>query len=98
MADKRIETRIREHYVAETGEWLVERGKVKEAKLLKEACETIEKLRKQAANSERLYWAMSGRTSVKERELEQREKTIAEREARFEDRKASFIRDFEKWV
>lgn len=94
----RIETRIRQHYCADNGEWLVEKGKVKEAKLLKEACEAIEKLSKQAANSERRYWEMLGRTSEKERELAKREKTIEEREARFEDRKASFIRDFEKWV
>ena len=98
MADKRIETRIREHYVADTGEWLVERGKVKEAKLLKEACETIEKLRRQYTESERLYCNLLKSTGEKKRELEQREKTVAEREVRFEDRKASFIRDFEKWV
>lgn len=45
MTDKLIEHRIRKHYVAENGEWLVEKDKVKEAKLLKEACETIESLR-----------------------------------------------------
>ena len=94
----RIETRIRQHYCADNGEWLVEKGKIKEAKLLKEACEEIEKLRKQYANSERLYWEMLGRTSEKERELAKREKTVEERESRFEDRKASFIRDFQNWV
>jgi hypothetical protein len=94
----RIETRIRQHYCADNGEWLVEKGKVKEAKLLKEACETIEKLRRQYNNSERLYLEMLTKTNAKERELAEREKRIAEREARFEDRKASFIRDFEKWV
>jgi CRISPR/Cas system-associated endonuclease Cas1 len=96
--DKLIETRIREHYVAESGEWLVEKGHVKEAKLLKEACESLEKLRRQLATSERLYYSLLNSTSEKERALDEREKTIAEREARFEDRKASFIRDFEKWV
>jgi hypothetical protein len=93
-----IEIRIREHYCADNGEWLVEKGKVKEAKLLKEACETIERLRKQAANSERLYWEMLRKTNAKEHELAEREKLIVEREAKFEARKASFIRDFEKWV
>ena len=34
-----IETRIRQYYCVNGGEWLVEKGKVKEAKLLKEACE-----------------------------------------------------------
>lgn len=94
----RIETRIRKHYQADSGEWLVEKGKLKEAKLLKEACETIEKLRRQAANFERLYWEMLRKTDTKEAELAKREKRVAERETRFEDRKASFIRDFEKWV
>jgi hypothetical protein len=36
MTEKSIETRIREHYTAQNGEWLIESGKVKEAKLLKE--------------------------------------------------------------
>lgn len=98
MTDKRIEARIREHYVSENGEWLVERGKVKEARLLKEACETIEKLRQQYASSERNYHRLLADTSKRERDIEEREKAIAAREARFEERKTSFIRDFEKWV
>lgn len=93
-----IETRIRQHYCADNGEWLVEKGKVKEAKLLKEACETIEKLRRQYTESERLYWNLLKSTEEKKRELDKREKIIAERETRFEERKASFIRDFEKWA
>ena len=98
MTDKAIELRIREHYVAETGEWLVEKGKVKEARLLKEACETIERLRRQNASADNNYYRLLKTTSEKERELAEREKTIAARETRFEERKASFIRDFEKWV
>lgn len=97
MAD-RIETRIRQHYCAENGEWLVEKGKVKEAKLLKEACEAIESLRRGTRNLEKAHHEMWARTYSKERELEKREKEIAEREQRFEERKASFIREFEKWV
>ena len=93
-----IETRIRKHYQAENGEWLVEKGKVKEAKLLKEACEAIEALRSSNRRLERSYYEMSGKTYNKEQEFAKREKEIAEREKRFEDRKASFIRDFEKWV
>lgn len=98
MADKSIEARIREHYVAENGEWLVEKGKVKEARLLKEACETVEKLRTQYAASERNYYRLMTSTSQRERDVEAREKALAECELRFEARKASFIRDFEKWV
>lgn len=58
---KKIETRIREHYESEGGEWLIERGKVKEAKLLKAACLEVERLRIQLANkSQKLHdkqWA-----------------------------------------
>lgn len=98
MVDKSIEARIRAHYVSESGEWLVEKDKVKEAKLLKEACETIERLRRQYAQSEQNYYRMMMDTSKKESGLAEREKLIAKREEKFEDRKASFIRDFEKWV
>lgn len=98
MTDKAIELRIREHYVSENGEWLVEKGKVKEARLLKEACESIERLRRQSAADSNNYYRLLKSTSEKERELAEREKAIAARETRFEERKASFIRDFEKWV
>jgi hypothetical protein len=57
MTDKLIEHRIREHYVSENGEWLVEKGKVKEARLLKEACETIEQLRRAKDKIQRVYSA-----------------------------------------
>jgi hypothetical protein len=43
----KIEEQIRNHYTATDGEWLVEKGKVKEAKLLKEATLEIERLRKE---------------------------------------------------
>ena len=95
---KLIEEQIREHYTAQGGEWLVEKGKVKEAKLLKEACLNIEKLRRQYKTSEENYYHLMTNTSKRERDVEEREKALAEREKRFEDRKASFIRDFEKWV
>lgn len=98
MTDKLIEARIREHYVSDNGEWLVEKGKVKEARLLKEACESIERLRREVAVSERNYYRMLRSTNDKERDLAEREKLVEERETRFEARKASFIRDFEKWV
>jgi hypothetical protein len=93
-----IQTRIRNHYQAENGEWLVEKGKVKEAKLLKEACEEIEALKRANRKLENEYFEKVRTTYSKERELEKREKLIVKREQRFEDRKASFIREFEKWV
>ena len=98
MATKSVEERIREHYTAQNGEWLVEKGKVKEAKLLKEACiklerqsRELEKLHEEKRNK---HWENYDR----QRELEKREKKIAEREQRFEERKASFIQHFEEWV
>jgi len=39
-----IEEKIRTFYQAESGEWLMEKGKIKEARLLKEAVERIESL------------------------------------------------------
>ena len=93
-----IETRIRQYYCANNGEWLAEKGKVKEAKLLKEACETIERLRRQYAQSEQHYYRLMMKSNQEMRTVQEREKAVIEREARFETRKASFIRDFEKWV
>ena len=51
-----IQTRIRNHYQAENGEWLVEKGKVKEARLLKEACEEIEALKRANRKLEKEYF------------------------------------------
>ena len=45
MTNKTVEERIREHYQVKNGEWLVEKNKVKEARLLKEAVERIDVLR-----------------------------------------------------
>lgn len=98
MSKKLIEEQIREHYTAQSGEWLVEKGKVKEAKLLKEACLTLEAARRELAKlreeKDKGFWG----NITKERALEEREKAIAERETRFEERKDSFIDHFEKWV
>ena len=44
MSKLNIQERIREYYCTGNGEWLMEKGKVKEARLLKEACERIETL------------------------------------------------------
>lgn len=44
MSKKSISERIREYYCVEDNkEWLVEKGKVKEGRLLKEACLALEK-------------------------------------------------------
>lgn len=41
MANMNVEDEIKKHYLADDGMWLVEKGKIKEAKLLKEAHERI---------------------------------------------------------
>jgi chaperonin cofactor prefoldin len=86
MTVKSIESRIREYYVSESGEWLVEKGKVKEAKLLKEACETIEWLRRQ----NNLQWQQAQEAGRKLREREDaitaREKTVEQSEKSLRDR------------
>lgn len=91
MADKLIEKRIREHYVADDGEWLVERGKVKEAKLLKEACLTIEELRRENFNLWNSYNKKSSSVWKKTEELAKREKAVEAAEKRLRDRINSAI-------
>lgn len=92
MTDKAIETRIRQHYVADTGEWLVEKGKVKEAKLLKEACETIERLRRLYITSEQNYYELHRKVNTKQKEFEAREKAVEEGEERLRERLAYTIK------
>lgn len=41
MSKLNVEDEIKKHYLADDGMWLVEKGKIKEAKLLKEAHERI---------------------------------------------------------
>ena len=82
MSDKLIEARIRQHYVAAGGEWLVEKGKVKEAKMLKEACEAIEQIRKSYNTSENAYYRKLSEFNKRERAVADREKNVAETEQR----------------
>lgn len=50
-----VEDDIVKHYRSEDGIWLVEKGKIKEAKLLKEAYERIVSLRKDRNHYVNLY-------------------------------------------
>ena len=54
MTIKYITDRIREYYCADVkkDEWLVEKGKVKEGRMLKEACIEIERLQKRVSDQE----------------------------------------------
>ena len=81
--EKSIEDRIREHYCAENGEWLIEKGKVKEARLLKEAVQRINSLKNDARMYGNWYHDEKNKRMSLEKDLEQREKTLTERETRF---------------
>lgn len=63
MTKNSITERIREYYcVGDTNEWLVEKGKVKEGRLLKEVCETLEDLIKQHDELSNKYNDLSYKT------------------------------------
>lgn len=81
--EKAVEDRIREHYCADNGEWLVEKGKVKEARLLKEAFHRIHSLKNDARMYGTWYHDEKNKRISLEKDLEQREKTLSERETRF---------------
>lgn len=93
----RIEARIRQHYCAENGEWLIEKGKVKEAKLLKEACETIESLRKEVSQ----YWRSKLNDSEEQqknvKKLEQQEMLIKNQRESLNSRINNLIETLERW-
>lgn len=94
---KTVEERIREHYTAQSGEWLVEKGKVKEAKLLKEACIKLEKqhreLEKLIDEKRNKKWENIDKTRV----LEKREKELEEREKRLQSRIEYMMEDLNRW-
>lgn len=81
---KNVEERIRDHYLSEDGEWLVEKGKVKEARLLKEAYGRIDDLKND------LQWQKNYARSLAQEARESRDKLdkmavdVNERERRLE--------------
>lgn len=79
---KEIEDVIREHYCADDGTWLVEKGKVKEAKMLKGAVSRIEHFKREARSNWRLYLDACQRVRDAEANVRQREEELAKREAR----------------
>lgn len=95
---KLVEERIREHYTAQNGEWLVEKGKVKEAKLLKEACLTIEKLRASHSKLQEEKRSKHWENYDLQKELDRREKELAQREARLQNRLDSLAEDIARWT
>lgn len=89
MTTKTVEQRIREHYQAENGEWLVEKGKMKEAKLLKEAVERISQQQRD------IQFLISHRAEIQlklyklQETLQDREKRLDNREKRLQSHIAS---------
>lgn len=95
MIDLPIETRIRNHYQADSEEWLVEKGKVKEAKLLKEACEEIEKLRSANKKLEILALRESKKAYMRNREIDDKEKRFKDYEKQLIEKLESAIKGLE---
>lgn len=83
MNNTPIEDEIRKYYQVENGEWLVEKGKVKEAKLLKEAVQRINALKREVT----FYFNKSEeyRLSI-DKKYEEREKYLKEQEEKLEKR------------
>lgn len=96
-AEKSVEARIRDHYCADNGEWLVEKGKVKEARLLKEAFHRINSLKNDASMYSGWYNQEKNKRVELEKSLEAREKALADREERFARRIEDFKNVITSW-
>ena len=77
MSKLTVEEKIVKHYQSEDGVWLMEKGKIPEARLLKEAYQRIKQLKKDRDLYADLYSTASRNTS--QRIEEQKEKFIAKR-------------------
>ena len=84
MPEKNIEEQIRDYYQANNGEWLVEKGKVKEAKLLKQAVERIDSLKNNVRyfsnRCKELEYSIHEKIAARINELNEREENIRRRE------------------
>lgn len=94
MADKTIEEQIRDHYQAGNGEWLIEKGKVKEARFLKAATERIQTLKQDSQQNWRMYRTVCDERNNLLKDIELREKAIAQREKLFNQR----VQDHATWM
>ncbi len=81
---KTIEQEIRDYYLSDNGEWIVEKGKMKEAKLLKQAVQRIESLKKDLKwiSNQNLEFKNSIEDMIASRrkDLDIREETLRKRE------------------
>lgn len=80
---KPVEDRIVEHYKGEDGNWIVEKGKVTEAKLLKEAVFRIRDIK----NTSQYF---SAKYRELQNELNEREEAIRIREEKLKRRQTTF--------
>lgn len=79
---KTIEDRITEYYSGENGTWVVEKGKLKEAKLLKEAVTRIRALKNE------LRFVSDSRDDLRTKMID-KEKVLKDREVELEKRQNS---------
>lgn len=100
---KSVEDRIREHYQAESGEWLIEKGKIKEARLLKEAHDRIRELNSTLAKKEAYIskkenegWYNLCEQSRRDAELEEKEKRLEQ--MMWQSRLTSVQNDIARWT
>jgi len=75
---KEVEDKIREYYLSEDGEWLVEKGKMREARLLKEAYHRIKYLKR----TQNLYMGLYDKEFRKNNETRKTVKLFVEEEVK----------------
>ena len=102
---KSVEDRIREHYQAESGEWLIEKGKLKEARLLKEAHDRIRELNADLTKKSNYIskkdnegWYNLREHARRASELDEREKRLNEIERMLNSRLGSLQKDITRWT
>lgn len=93
MSEKTITQKIEEHFAVEGGEWLFERGKVKEGKLIKEAYHRIKTLQRRLRFSDEENRKLRADSYSKARELSEREQSVEKKEQAFRSR-LGYLQEF----
>ena len=82
---KTIEEEIREYYLSSDGEWLVEKGKVKEARMLKKAYERIKEQQSTISFYKNLYKEKCEKLASLEKDQNEREEVLKNAEKKVKD-------------
>jgi hypothetical protein len=93
MAEKTITQKIEEHFAVEEGEWLFERGKVKEGKLIKEAYHMIKDLQRELAIAIRQNRKLAADSHSAAAKLAEREQNVENNEKLFQSR-LNYLQEF----